>query len=49
MKQIKIEQINAVLQVIYGTNISGQNFDSLKKLFSELPEVQSEPKGETPA
>ena len=40
MKTIKIEQINAVLQAIYQTNISAANFDAIKKLFTELPDVK---------
>jgi soluble cytochrome b562 len=42
MKQIKIEQINAILQAIYQTNISAQNFDAIKKMFTELPDVKEE-------
>jgi len=37
MKNITNEQITAVLQAIYQTNISAQNFDAIKKLFAELP------------
>lgn len=40
MKQISIEQINAVLNAIYQTNITAQNFDLVKKLFSELKDVE---------
>lgn len=40
MKQIKTEEINAVLQVIYQTNISAQQFDAVKKMFEDLPEVE---------
>jgi hypothetical protein len=43
MKQIKTEQIEAVLQVIYSTNIPASQFDALRKLFSELPDIK-EPK-----
>jgi anti-anti-sigma regulatory factor len=44
MKQIKIEQINAILQTIYQTNISAQNFDAIKKLFTELTDVKEDKK-----
>lgn len=40
MKQITQEQINAVLQTVYNTNISAATFDALKKLLLELPEVE---------
>ena len=40
MKQIKIEEINVVLEVVYKTNISAQNFDAIKHLFSNLPDVK---------
>jgi hypothetical protein len=46
-KVIKIEQINAILQAVYQTNISAQNFDVIKKLFTELPDV-AEKKVEEP-
>lgn len=39
MKQISQQEINAVLQVVYGTNIPANQFDALKKLFTELKEV----------
>ena len=39
MKSIKLEQINAVLQAIYQTNISAANFDAIKKLFTDLPDA----------
>ena len=42
MKNITIEQINALLQTIYSTNISAQQFDAVKKFLSELPDVKSE-------
>jgi hypothetical protein len=45
MKQIKIEQIEAILATVYQTNISAQTFDALRKLLSELPEV-IEPKND---
>ena len=44
MKQITTEQINAILQTIYSTNIPAQTFDALKKMLSELPEVKEEKK-----
>ena len=37
MKIINQDQINAVLQAIYQTNISVSTFDAIKKLFNELP------------
>ena len=40
MKQISTEQINGLLQVIYQTNISAQNFDAVKKMLVELPAVK---------
>ena len=46
MKNITTEQINAVLQAIYQTNISAANFDAIKKLFADLPEVKEEKKDE---
>jgi hypothetical protein len=42
MKLISTEQINAVLQAIYNTNISASTFDSIKKLFSELKDENKE-------
>lgn len=44
MKNITIEQVQALLQVIYSTNISAQQFDAVRKLLTELPEVKEEPK-----
>ena len=44
MKKITQEQIVAVLQAIYNTNIPAQQFDAIKKLFNELPEEKEEPK-----
>jgi hypothetical protein len=41
------EQIVAILQTVYQTNISASTFDSLKKLFADLPKVD-EPKPEEP-
>jgi len=43
MKKITTEQINAVLATVYGTNIPAQTFDQLRKMLTELPEVE-EPK-----
>ena len=40
MKKITEQQIQAILQTVYTTNISAQTFDALKKLFAELPEVE---------
>jgi len=40
MKQISNEQINTILQTVYGTNIPAQQFDALRKLLLELPEVK---------
>lgn len=44
MKQITIEQINAILQTVYQTNISAQTFDAFRKLLSELPDAPVEKK-----
>ena len=44
MKQITTEQINAVLQVIYQTNISAQQFDAVKKMFADLPVLEDKKK-----
>ena len=43
-KIIKTEQINAILQVVYNTNIPAQQFDAIKKLFADLPEVKENKK-----
>lgn len=40
MKQIDQKQIEAILQVIYATNIPASQFDALRKLLSELPDVE---------
>lgn len=40
VKKISEEQITAILQVIYQTNIAAATFDSLKKLLVELPVVE---------
>ena len=39
-KKITVEQINALLQTIYSTNIPAQSFDGIKKFLSELPDVK---------
>ena len=39
-KIISIEQINAILQAIYQTNVSAQAFDAIKKMLSELPDTE---------
>jgi len=44
MRKITEEQINALLQTIYQTNISAQTFDAVKKLFAELPKDEVEKK-----
>jgi hypothetical protein len=44
MKNITIEQVNQVLQVVYQTNISAAQFDALKKFLADLPEVTPETK-----
>ena len=41
MRQITTEQINALLQAIYTTNIPVGSFDAIKKMLSELPEVEA--------
>jgi hypothetical protein len=45
-KKITEEQIGAILQVVYSTNIPVAQFDALRKLLQELPpvNVQEEPK-----
>jgi hypothetical protein len=40
MKNITQDQIKAVLQTIYQTNITAQVFDQLSKFFQDLPEVK---------
>jgi hypothetical protein len=42
MKQISNEQIQAVLQTVYSTNIPASQFDALKELFSKLEDVKEE-------
>jgi hypothetical protein len=43
-KVIKPEQIQAILQTVYQTNISASLFDALKKLLIELPNEKNEVK-----
>lgn len=43
MKIIKQEEINALLQTIYQTNISAQAFDAIKQLFDKLPNQDAKP------
>jgi len=40
MFNINSKQIEAVLQVVYSTNIPAAQFDALRKLLSELPKVE---------
>ena len=42
MKKITKEQIEAIMSVVYQTNISAQNYDAIKNLFAKLPEVAEE-------
>ena len=44
MKQITIEQINAILQTVYSTNIPASQFDALRKLLLELPDTEDKKK-----
>ena len=44
MKQITTQQIEAILQTVYQTNIPAAQFDALRKLLSELPEMKEEKK-----
>lgn len=39
-KTITTEQINAVLQTVYQTDIPAKTLDALKKFFQDLPEVK---------
>lgn len=49
-KIITTDQITALLNTIYPTNITASNFDAIKKFFSELPVVAPElPKEVEPA
>lgn len=41
MKIIKKEQIEAILQLVYTTNISASQFDALRKLLLELPDAEA--------
>jgi hypothetical protein len=45
-KQITQAQIEAILQVVYSTNIPASQFDALRKLLAELPEIKTENKKE---
>jgi hypothetical protein len=47
MKNITMQQIEALLQTIYQTNISAQTFDAVKKMLLSLPEVKEEVKSKT--
>ena len=40
MKKISTEQLNALLQVVYSTNISAQQFDAIKEMVSKLEDVE---------
>ena len=42
MKQISQEQVTAILQIMYETNISAQQFDAVKKMLVGLPEIKKE-------
>ena len=42
MKKITEEQIKVLLQTIYQTNITAQNFDAVQKFFKDLPEIIEE-------
>jgi hypothetical protein len=42
MKKISTKQLEAVLQVIYSTNIPASSFDAIKKMFTELETIQDE-------
>jgi hypothetical protein len=42
MKEISTQQIEALLQTIYSTNIPAQTFDAVRKMLMELPEVKKE-------
>ena len=44
MKQITKEQIEVIINEFYKLNAPVQNFEALRKLLSELPEVKEEPK-----
>lgn len=40
MKKINPQQINAIIQIVYNTNIPAKTFDSLKKMLLTLPDVE---------
>lgn len=40
MKKISTDQLNAILQVVYQTNISAQQFDAIKEMISKLEDVE---------
>lgn len=42
-KIITEEQIKSLLQAIYQTNVTAQNFDAIAKLFNELPKLEDVP------
>jgi hypothetical protein len=44
MYNITKQQIEAVLQTVYQTNIPVAQFDALRKLLSELPDAPTEEK-----
>jgi hypothetical protein len=44
MYNITKQQIEAILQTVYQTNIPVSQFDALRKLLSELPEVKEDKK-----
>jgi hypothetical protein len=37
MKQIKQEQIDSILKVLYEMNLSAKSYDEMKKFFDDLP------------
>jgi hypothetical protein len=40
MKNITTQQIEALLQTIYQTNMPAKEFDAVRKFLMELPEVE---------
>lgn len=42
MRNIKDEQIKAILEAIYTTNIPAQTFDGIKNILLNLPVVKEE-------
>jgi len=44
MKQITKEQIEAIITEFYKLNAPVQNFEALRKMLAELPEVKDEKK-----